>query len=70
MGYTRDYGSGKGIFDLSISVDSGEVFGFLGPNQELLLFVKRIYIYKQNRDYLNVTLYFNCIKTWNPLYYW
>lgn len=48
---TRDYGSGKGIFDLSISVDSGEVFGFLGPNQELLLFVKRIYIYKQNRDY-------------------
>ena len=29
---TRDYGSGKGIFDLSISVDSGEVFGFLGPN--------------------------------------
>ena len=51
MGYTRDYGSGKGIFDLSISVDSGEVFGFLGPNQELLLFVKRIYIYKQNRDY-------------------
>ena len=29
---TRDYGLGKGIFDLSISVDSGEVFGFLGPN--------------------------------------
>ena len=51
MGYTRDYGSGKGIFDLSISVDSGEVFGFLEPNQELLLFVKRICIYKQNRDY-------------------
>jgi len=29
---TRDYGSGKGVFDLSISVDAGEVFGFLGPN--------------------------------------
>lgn len=29
---TRDYGSGKGIFDVSISVDNGEVFGFLGPN--------------------------------------
>lgn len=29
---TRDYGSGKGIFDLSIGVDRGEVFGFLGPN--------------------------------------
>lgn len=29
---TRDYGSGKGIFDLSIHVDSGEIFGFLGPN--------------------------------------
>ena len=29
---TRDYGSGKGIFDVSLSVDEGEVFGFLGPN--------------------------------------
>lgn len=29
---TRDYGSGKGIFDLSFDVKSGEVFGFLGPN--------------------------------------
>ena len=29
---TRDYGYGKGIFDISISVDSGEIFGFLGPN--------------------------------------
>jgi len=29
---TRDYGSGKGIFNLSIQVEQGEVFGFLGPN--------------------------------------
>ena len=29
---SRDYGGGKGIFDVSISVDKGEVFGFLGPN--------------------------------------
>ena len=29
---SRDYGAGKGIFDLSISVNHGEVFGFLGPN--------------------------------------
>jgi len=29
---TRDYGEGKGIFDLSFSVGKGEVFGFLGPN--------------------------------------
>ncbi|PKM62701.1 MAG: ABC transporter ATP-binding protein [Firmicutes bacterium HGW-Firmicutes-21] len=29
---TRDYGNGRGIFDLSFSVNEGEVFGFLGPN--------------------------------------
>ncbi len=29
---TRDYGQNRGIFDLSFSVDEGEVFGFLGPN--------------------------------------
>ena len=29
---TRDYGAGKGIFDVSIQVRKGEVFGFLGPN--------------------------------------
>ena len=29
---TRDYNSGKGIFDVSIQVKKGEVFGFLGPN--------------------------------------
>jgi ABC-2 type transport system ATP-binding protein len=28
---TRDYG-GKGVFDLTMSVESGEAFGFLGPN--------------------------------------
>lgn len=29
---TRDYGRGKGIFDISFNVEKGEVFGFLGPN--------------------------------------
>ncbi len=29
---TRDYGSGKGIFDVTFQVNEGEVFGFLGPN--------------------------------------
>lgn len=29
---TKDYGSGRGVFDVSIEVDRGEVFGFLGPN--------------------------------------
>lgn len=29
---TRDYGMGKGIFDVSIQVEKGEVFGFLGSN--------------------------------------
>jgi ABC-2 type transport system ATP-binding protein len=31
-GLTRDYGKGRGVFDLSFSIDQGEVFGFLGPN--------------------------------------
>ncbi len=31
-GLTRDYGNGRGVFDLSFSVDKGEAFGFLGPN--------------------------------------
>ena len=29
---TKDYGSGRGVFDVSFRVDKGEVFGFLGPN--------------------------------------
>lgn len=29
---TKDYGHEKGIFNLSFSVQEGEVFGFLGPN--------------------------------------
>ncbi len=29
---TKDYGSGRGVFDVSLSVENGEVFGFLGPN--------------------------------------
>ncbi len=31
-GLTKDYGFGRGVFDVSICVDKGEVFGFLGPN--------------------------------------
>ena len=29
---TKDYGSGRGVFDVSLAVEKGEVFGFLGPN--------------------------------------
>lgn len=29
---TRDYGKGKGVFNVSFQVDQGEIFGFLGPN--------------------------------------
>lgn len=29
---TKDYGSGRGVFDVSMQVEKGEVFGFLGPN--------------------------------------
>ena len=31
-GLTQIYKSGKGIFDVSFTVEKGEVFGFLGPN--------------------------------------
>lgn len=29
---TKDYGHGRGVFDLSLGVEQGECFGFLGPN--------------------------------------
>lgn len=29
---TKDYGSGRGVFDISFHINEGEVFGFLGPN--------------------------------------
>lgn len=29
---TKDYGYGRGVFDVNLHVDRGEVFGFLGPN--------------------------------------
>ena len=29
---TKDYGSGRGVFDVSFQIHEGEVFGFLGPN--------------------------------------
>lgn len=29
---TKDYGHGRGVFDISIRVDKGECYGFLGPN--------------------------------------
>lgn len=31
-GLTKDYGSGKGIFDLTFSIEKGTIFGYLGPN--------------------------------------
>ncbi|MFA6755567.1 MAG: ABC transporter ATP-binding protein [Bacilli bacterium] len=29
---TKDYGSNRGVFDVSFSIKKGEVYGFLGPN--------------------------------------
>lgn len=29
---TKDYGHGRGVFNVNVHVDKGEVFGFLGPN--------------------------------------
>jgi len=29
---TKDYGNNAGVFDISLNVKKGEVFGFLGPN--------------------------------------
>ena len=29
---TKDYGSGRGVFDVAFKIEEGEVFGFLGPN--------------------------------------
>jgi ABC-2 type transport system ATP-binding protein len=31
-GLTKDYGEGHGVFDLSLTVSCGEIFGFIGPN--------------------------------------
>jgi ABC-2 type transport system ATP-binding protein len=32
QGLTKDYGGGRGLFDLDLEVTEGEVFGYLGPN--------------------------------------
>jgi ABC-2 type transport system ATP-binding protein len=32
VGLTKDYGQGRGVFDLDLEVHRGEVLGFLGPN--------------------------------------
>ena len=29
---SKDYGGGNGLFDLSLEIERGEIFGFLGPN--------------------------------------
>ncbi len=29
---TKDYGHGRGVFDVNISIEQGECYGFLGPN--------------------------------------
>ena len=29
---TKDYGHNRGVFDVTFSVEKGEVYGFLGPN--------------------------------------
>ena len=32
LGLTKDFGSGRGVFDLDLEVRRGEILGFLGPN--------------------------------------
>lgn len=32
QGLTKDYGKGRGVFDLNLEARDGEVFGYLGPN--------------------------------------
>lgn len=29
---TKDYGNGKGVFDVTLTIKKGEVYGYLGPN--------------------------------------
>ncbi len=29
---SKDYGGGKGIFDITLTIRKGEVYGYLGPN--------------------------------------
>lgn len=29
---TKDYGQGKGVFDITLAIKKGEVYGYLGPN--------------------------------------
>ncbi len=31
-GLTKDYGAGRGLFDLDLEISEGQVFGYLGPN--------------------------------------
>lgn len=28
---TKDYGQGKGVFDVTLSIKKGEIYGYLGP---------------------------------------
>ena len=30
--FTKDYGNKKGVFDVSLHIEKGEVYGYLGPN--------------------------------------
>lgn len=31
-GVTKDYGRGRGVFDLSLTIAQGDSLGYLGPN--------------------------------------
>lgn len=31
-GLTKDYGKGRGVFEIDLEVHKGEVFGFVGTN--------------------------------------
>ena len=59
---TKDYGSGRGVFDLSFEVNKGEIFGMLGPNgagktttiRQLMGFIKSD---KGNAEILNMNCF-------------
>ncbi|AEM22248.1 ABC transporter-like protein [Brachyspira intermedia PWS/A] len=60
---TKDYGSSRGVFDLSFEVNKGEIFGMLGPNgagktttiRQLMGFIKSD---KGNAKILNMNCFY------------
>lgn len=54
---TKDYGFGRGVFDVNLHVNEGEVFGFLGPNGTAQLVARQSKKYNLIYFTLSVQLY-------------